>query len=200
MKLVKPSVMSLLFFTVVFGFIYPLFMFGVGQLCFRKEAGGSLVLNNKGQVIGSELIAQNFTQPGYFHPRPSSAGDKGYDASNSSGSNLGPTSQKLIDSVAKRAIQYRMENKLMPNMKIPADSITSSGSGLDPHISLANALLQASRVAAARKVSEQKVKALISTHTEGATWGLFGEERVNVLKINLALDDMFGVHRMSTSS
>ncbi|MBP9842000.1 MAG: potassium-transporting ATPase subunit KdpC [Simkaniaceae bacterium] len=188
MTTLRTSFLTLLFFTLLFGIIYPLFMFGIGQIFFRQEAGGSLVFDSHGNIIGSELIAQNFTKPEYFHPRPSSAGDKGYDAANSSGSNLGPTSQKLIDALHLRSLQYRTENKLAPNAPIPADSVTSSGSGLDPHITIANALLQIPRIAAARYVSERQIKFLVEQSKQGASWGLLGEPRVNVLKLNLALD------------
>jgi K+-transporting ATPase ATPase C chain len=172
------------------GVIYPLFVYGVGQLFFREKANGSLFVYHDGKVIGSECIGQNFLKPEYFHPRPSSAGANGYDAAHSSGSNFGPTSQKLTDAMKQRVSAYRSENKLGIDVIIPMDAVTSSGSGLDPHIGIANALLQVSRIAAARNLPEQKVKDLIKEYKEGPTWGLFGEARVNVLKVNLALDKM----------
>jgi K+-transporting ATPase ATPase C chain len=141
----------------------------------------------KGQVIGSSLLAQSFTGAGYFHPRPSAAGD-GYDAVSSGGSNLGPTSQKLIAAVKERVAAYRAENKLAPQVLIPADAVTASASGLDPHISVKNALLQASRVAGARGISEGALRKKILSHTEGRDLGIFGEPRVNVLMLNLDMD------------
>ena len=174
--------------TVLLGIIYPLFMFGVGQLFFHKKANGSLFFYEDGKVIGSLWIAQNFTKPEYFHPRPSSAGDKGFDAANSSGSNLGPTSQKLADALQQRVAAYRSENSLSSDTMIPADAVMTSGSGLDPHISTANALLQAARVASARGLSQGKIEDLITEYTEEPTLGLFGQARINVLRINLALD------------
>jgi len=185
----KPSFISLALLTLLLGIIYPLFIYGIGQLFFHKHANGSLLYKN-GTVVGSEWIAQGFSKAEYFHPRPSSAGTDGYDGANASGSNLGPTSQKLFDALQKRAADYRSENNLSSNTLIPADAITTSGSGLDPHISLANALLQAPRVASARHLSEEKVRDLISNYSEGATLWLFGEARVNVLRINLALDEL----------
>jgi K+-transporting ATPase ATPase C chain len=184
----KPAFISLALLTVLLGIIYPLFIYGVGQLFFHREANGSLFFYQNGKVLGSEWIGQNFTKPEYFHPRPSSAGDKGYDAANSSGSNFGPTSQKLADAMHQRINSYRSENKLGSDITIPADAVTSSGSGLDPHIGVANALLQTSRVAAARNLSEEDIKNLIEEYREGPTWGIFGENRVNVLRLNLALD------------
>ena len=184
----KPAIISLALLTVLLGIIYPLFMFGVGQLFFHKKANGSLFFYEDGKVIGSLWIAQNFTKPEYFHPRPSSAGDKGFDAANSSGSNLGPTSQKLADALQQRVAAYRSENSLSSDTMIPADAVMTSGSGLDPHISTANALLQAARVASARGLSQGKIEDLITEYTEEPTLGLFGQARINVLRINLALD------------
>lgn len=163
-------------------------MWGVGELFFHKRANGSLFYDQNGRIIGSEKIGQNFSSSRYFHPRPSAAGEKGYDAANSSGSNLGPTSQKLIDAVRARVAAYRSENSLANEEKIPADAVTASGSGLDPHISVANALIQTSRVARARNISRDEVNELVEKYTEGRTLGLLGEKRVNVLRLNLALD------------
>jgi K+-transporting ATPase ATPase C chain len=166
--------------------IYPALVWGIAQGLFHSQANGSLV-SVKGQVIGSSLLAQNFTGAGYFHPRPSAAGD-GYDAVSSSGSNLGPTSQKLIDAVKERIAAYRTENILAPGVLIPADAVTASGSGLDPHISLKNALLQAERVAKSRGINEAVIQKKIAAYTEGRDLMIFGEPRINVLMLNLDLD------------
>jgi potassium-transporting ATPase KdpC subunit len=165
--------------------VYPALVWAIAQGLFHSQANGSLV-SVKGQVIGSSLLGQQFAGPGYFHPRPSAAGD-GYDAANSSGSNLGPTSQKLITAVKERVDAYRAENNLAPGVLIPVDAVTSSGSGLDPHISVKNALLQAGRVAKARGVGEEALRKKILSHTEGRDLGIFGEPRVNVLMLNLDL-------------
>ena len=166
--------------------IYPALVWAVAQGLFHSQANGSLV-SVKGQVIGSSLLAQRFAGPGYFHPRPSAAGD-GYDAVNSGGSNLGPTSQKLIDAVKERIAVYRTENILAPGVLIPADAVTASGSGLDPHISLRNALLQAERVAKSRGINEAVIQKKIAAYTEGRDLMIFGEPRINVLMLNLDLD------------
>ena len=166
--------------------IYPALVWAVAQGLFRSQANGSLV-SIKGQVIGSSLLAQPFTGPGYFHPRPSAAGD-GYDAINSGGSNLGPTSQKLIDTVKERIAAYRAENNLPPGVFIPADAVTASASGLDPHISVKNALLQTGRVARTRGIRVETLRKMIESHTEDRYLGIFGEPRVNVLMLNLDLD------------
>jgi K+-transporting ATPase ATPase C chain len=166
--------------------VYPAIVWAIAQGLFHAQANGSLV-SVKGRVIGSSLLGQQFAGPGYFHPRPSAAGD-GYDAANSGGSNLGPTSQKLIVAVKERAAAYRAENNLAPGAAIPVDAVTSSGSGLDPHISVSNALLQVRRVAEARGLGEEAVRGRIPAHTEGRTLGILGEPRVNVLMLNLDLD------------
>lgn len=165
---------------------YPLVVWAIAQGLFPHEAGGSLV-QRSGETVASELIAQSFTTPKYFHPRPSAAGEAGYDAAGSSGSNLGPISKKLLDAVKERVAAYRTANGLPSEMRIPADAVTASGSGLDPHISVANALLQAPRVARERGRGEEEIKKLVRAHTEGRDLGVFGEPRVNVLKLNLAL-------------
>jgi len=167
--------------------VYPLVVWGVAQALFPYKANGSMIVR-EGKTIGSELLAQNFTNPNYFHPRPSSAGEAGYDGSNSGGSNLGPTSKKLVDSVKERVEAYRSENNLAPRVPVPADAVTASASGLDPHISLKNALIQAGRVVKARGVSEKAILEKVQTHTEGRDLGILGEPRVNVLKLNLSLD------------
>ena len=146
-------------------------------------------MDKDGTVRGSKLLGQNFTGAKYFHPRPSAAGN-GYDAANSSGSNLGPTSQKLNDAIKDRIAAYRTENGLKETDAVPADAVTASGSGLDPHISLRNAELQAPRVAKARNLSEDKVRELIEQNTDAAAFGILGEPGVNVLKLNLALDSL----------
>ena len=167
--------------------VYPLVVWALSQGLFPNEAGGSMIQRG-GDIVGSELIAQNFSSPKYFHPRPSAAGEAGYDAGNSSGSNLGPLSKKLIDAVKERVETFRTENGLPPDAPVPADAVTASGSGLDPHISLRNALLQASRVANARGIRREALEKMVHANTEGRDLGIFGERRVNVLKLNLALD------------
>ena len=166
--------------------LYPVVIWGVGQLLFPHQANGSLI-ENKGQIVGSELLAQGFSGPRYFHPRPSAAGT-GYDATSSGGSNLGPTSQKLIDGIKANVAQYREENGLAPEAKVPADAVTASGSGLDPEIGLRNAQLQIPRVAKERGLSEDVVRAEVAKATDHPLLGIGGEPGVNVLKVNLALD------------
>ncbi|MBC7528621.1 MAG: K(+)-transporting ATPase subunit C [Chthonomonadaceae bacterium] len=199
----KPAILLVLVFVVLTGIAFPLVMTGVSKAIFPSQANGSLI-EKDGKVIGSSLIGQNFADPKYFHPRPSSAGS-GYDAANSSGTNLGPTSGKLIDGIHKKtadgkddpgnfdglvdlAAAYRKENGLAENTPVPADAVTRSGSGLDPEISPANAELQVARVAKARSLSVDAVKKLVTENTAGRTLGVLGEPRVNVLKLNLALD------------
>ena len=166
---------------------YPLVIWAIAQGVFPHEANGSLIRIG-GNLKGSALLAQQFSSPAYFHPRPSAAGE-GYDAANSGGSNLGPTSQKLIDTVKARIADYRRENSLEPQTLIPADAVTASGSGLDPHISVKNALLQAGRVAKNRGVQEAVIHAMIAVRTAGRDLGVFGEPRVNVLLLNLDLEE-----------
>lgn len=167
--------------------IYPLLVWGIAEGLFSHKANGSMIAVD-GKTLGSTLIAQNFTSPKYFHPRPSAAGDQGYDAILSGGSNLGPTSKKLIDIVKARAESYRRENDLAAAVPIPADAVTASASGLDPHISIENARLQAGRVAKARGMNEEAVLATIQTLKEGRTLGILGEPRVNILLLNLLLN------------
>lgn len=238
---ILPGLRIKIFFTLLLGIVYPLAMTGISQAIFPKQSNGSLVMQN-GKVIGSELIGQSFTKPDYFHPRPSSAGS-GYDATASGGSNLGPTSAKLLrgttkmdgkknevvdfDGISLRIVHYCVENEIpfissmpldrfkdskgdlddvklikafndakepfvfMPQTPIPADAVTGSGSGLDPHISPANARIQSVRVAKARGISPGDTKQLVAQYTEAPDLGLLGEPRVNVLKLNLALDRQF---------
>jgi potassium-transporting ATPase KdpC subunit len=180
------SMIATVCLAVVLCGVYPAAVWICAQGLFPDQANGSLVLV-KGQAAGSSLLAQHFTGPGYFHPRPSAAGS-GYDATNSGGSNLGPTSRKLIDAVKERAATYRVENNLAPNAVIPVDAVTASASGLDPHISVKNDLMQASRVAKARGVGEARLHKMILSHTEGRDMGIFGEPRVNVFLLNLDID------------
>lgn len=171
--------------TVLLGLIYPLAVTVIAQLLFPEQANGSLVRDQSGKVIGSRLIGQPFSSPGYFHPRPSAAGPVGYDAAGSAGSNLGPTSAKLIDRIRQDVGRLRAEN---PTAPIPVDLVTASGSGLDPHISPAAAEFQLPRVARERKMSEDELRELVARHVEGRWLGLFGEPRVNVFELNLELD------------
>ena len=184
----RTAILMVVVLTILLGIIYPLVMTGIAQVLFPSQANGSLVRDTSGNVIGSAILGQNFTQPQYFHPRPSAAGSDGYDATASGGSNLGPTNQKLIDAVKDRTDAYRQENGLAADAPVPVDAVTTSASGLDPDISPANALLQANRVAQARGVSVDQVRSLVNQYTEGRTLFVLGEPRVNVLKLNLALD------------
>jgi len=211
MKQLRPAIFLTLFFAVFTGLVFPYTLYAIGKVM-PHQANGSLVVNAKGEVIGSELIAQPFSKPEYFHPRPSGTGDLGYGTfdkdhafAGSSGTNLGPTSDKLINGIHKKTadgkddpgnfdgigdlvIAYRKENSLPADALVPADAVTRSASGIDPDISPENANLQAPRVAAARKVSLDAVKKLIEENTESRFLGVFGDPAVNVLNINLALD------------
>ena len=243
LKELKPAFLMMLVMTVLTGLLYPAVVTGIAQVAFHDQANGSLITVN-GQVVGSRLIGQNFSKDEYFHPRPSSAGSNGYDPTATAGSNLGPTSAKLLngttkiddktkqevvdfDGIKDRVVHYAVDNGLpyessvpldqfkddkgnLDDVKlikafsddkaplvfasktpIPADAVTGSASGIDPHISPRNAELQAARVAKARGVTADQVQAIVDEHTEGRTWGVLGEPRVNVLELNLALDDRF---------
>jgi K+-transporting ATPase ATPase C chain len=176
---------------VLTGLIYPFVMTGLAQVLFPWRANGSLVMDEKGQIIGSELIAQGFANPAYFQPRPSAAGDKGYDAANSSGSNLGPTSKKLQDRIKDDLKRLQAENPDATG-PVPGELVTTSGSGLDPHVSPAGALWQVLRVAKARGIAPERVKAVVEANIEARTLAILGEPRINVLLVNLALDRQFG--------
>ena len=185
----RPAILMTLVLCVITGLIYPGVVTGLAQLLFPRQANGSLVTVN-GRVVGSALIGQPFTQPYYFHPRPSAAGN-GYDDTLSGGTNLGPTSAKLADTLIAGAVDSAVKNDGAVKGKIPSDMVTSSASGVDPHISPANALLQVPRVAKARGVSDAAVRALVERHIEGRQFGFFGEPRVNVLLLNIAVDSAF---------
>ncbi len=184
----RPAIVSTLVLAVVCCGLYPLAVTGISQLAFADQANGSLIFDQNGTLIGSSRLGQNFSGAGYFHPRPSAAGAVGYDAASSSGSNLGPTSQKLADQVKERISAYRATNGLAADQAVPADAVTASASGLDPHISPANAALQLNRIANARGLSAEKINELITANTDKADLGILGEDGVNILKLNLALD------------
>jgi K+-transporting ATPase ATPase C chain len=205
LRQLRPAILSVLALTALTGFLYPAVITTVAQAIFHHQANGSL-LRRDGRIVGSELIGQGFSASGYFHSRPSAAG-VGYDGSLSAGTNLGPTSDKLIQGIHRKledgsddpgnfdgirdlAAAYRSENGLAEDAPVPADAVTRSASGLDPHISPANAALQAPRVAEARGIPEETVRRLIRENTQGRQFGVLGEPRVNVLKLNLALDQL----------
>src|SRR5437762_9422923 len=186
---IRGAVFATLVLAIVCCGLCPLVVFGISQALFHDKANGSLILDSDGTVRGSRLLGQSFTADKYFHPRPSAAGN-GYDAASSGGSNLGPTSQKLNDAIKERVAAYRAENGLSETDPVPADAVTASGSGLDPHISLRNAELQTARVAKARGFSKEKVRELVRQYTDPRDLGVFGDPGVNVLELNRALDQL----------
>ena len=188
-KQILPAILMTLVLCVVTGLVYPAVVTGLAQLVFPRQANGSLVTVN-GRVVGSELIGQAFTQPYYFHPRPSAAG-AGYDPTASSGTNKGPTDRKLADTLIAQSVDSAIVQDGATKGAIPSDMVTRSASGLDPHISPANAFLQVARVARARHVDSAAVRRLVDAHVEGRQFGFFGEPRVNVLMLNIALDSAF---------
>jgi potassium-transporting ATPase KdpC subunit len=185
-KEVKPAVLLFLAFSLLTGLVYPLLITGIVQTMMPEQADGSLIIMD-GKVIGSELIGQSFISPGYFHGRPSAVS---YAANGSGASNYGPTSAKLMDQVRQRIGQVRTENNLSQDAPVPADLVLASASGLDPHVSMQGAMLQVPRIAKARALPESEVKLLLYQTLEPAEFGILGQERVNVLKLNLALDDL----------
>jgi potassium-transporting ATPase KdpC subunit len=190
LRQLRPAALALIAFTVIAGVIYPMVMTATGQVAFNDQVNGSLIKRD-GVVVGSSLVGQQFADPRYLHPRPSAAGN-GYDPTASSGSNLGPTSDDLAAAVTERVERYRAENTLSDDDQVPVDAVTASASGLDPHISVANARLQAPRVAAQRNVPVAAVLAIIDQATDGRSMGTLGDVGVNVLKANLALDGLAG--------
>jgi len=184
---IRAAVLVTLILALVCCGLYPLVVFGFSQLVFHDQANGSLIIDAQGTIRGSRLLGQQFTSDKYFHTRPSAAGN-GYDATSSGGSNLGPTSQKLRDSIAQNVSDYRAQNGLETNAPVPADAVTASGSGLDPHISVENAELQARRVAKTRGLNLEQVRTLIKENTDPSALGFLGDPGVNVLRLNLALD------------
>ena len=183
----RAAVMVTLIFAVVLCGGYPLAVYGIAQVLFHDQANGSLIVDQNGAIHGSRLIGQQFTAEKYFQSRPSAAGN-GYDATSSGGSNLGPTSSNLVNTINQRLSDYRTQNSLATNALVPADAVTASGSGLDPHISLHNAELQTPRVARVRGLTPDQVRELIRANTDAPSLGIFGEPGVNVLTLNLALD------------
>jgi len=186
MKNLITAILMTIVTTVLLGLVYPIIVTGLAQVIFPDKANGQLIRNAEGTVIGSRLIGQPFTSPGYFRSRPSAAGANGYDASGSGGSNLGPTNQKLIDRVKAGVEKLQAEN---PGKPVPIDLVTTSGSGLDPHISPAAAEFQVPRVARERGLSEDELRQIVAAHTEGRQFGFLGEPRVNVLELNIDLDN-----------
>jgi K+-transporting ATPase ATPase C chain len=190
LKEIKTSAVITLVLLIICCGIYPLIVFGAGQLLFPRQANGSLVLDGSGKPIASTLLGQTFSADKYFNPRPSVAGN-GYDSTLSGGSNYGATSQALHDAVQQRISDYRKANNLAADAPVPADAVEASGSGLDPHISIKNALLQLPRVAKARNMSEDDLKKLVDQYTDGRDFGILGEPGVNIVKLNLALDGKY---------
>ena len=192
MKNLRISILMTIATTILLGIIYPLVVTGLAQVLFHHKANGQIIEKN-GQLVGSTIIGQGFSSPGYFHSRPSAAGN-GWDASNSGGSNYGPTNQKLIDRVKGDVSTAQADN---PGMPVPIDLVTTSASGFDPHITQASAEFQLARVAKERGVSVDQLRALVTKHTEGRQLGFLGEARVNVLELNLDLDEQFPLHKQA---
>ena len=197
MKNLFSAILITIVTTVLLGIVYPLVVTGLAQIIFPHQANGSLIKNERGEIVGSELIGQPFASPGYFYSRPSAAGAAGYDAGASSGSNLGPTNEKLIARIRADVEKFQAEN---PGKPIPVDLVTTSGSGLDPHISPANSEFQLPRVARARGLSETQVREIVRKYTEDRQFGLLGEPRVNVLLVNLELDKRYQLSVISQQS
>ena len=191
MKIMRIAIRTTIVTIILTGVVYPFAMTGLAQMFFPWRANGSLVTDEKGQVVGSELIAQAFVNPAYLQPRPSAAGEKGYDPTSSGGSNLGTTSKKLQDRVSGDVKRLKEENP-DASEPIPVELVTTSGSGLDPHLSQDGALWQVPRIAKARGIAPDRVKAVVEANVENRTFGVLGEPRVNVLLVNLALDRQFG--------
>jgi potassium-transporting ATPase KdpC subunit len=191
MKTTMIAIRAAIVAIVLTGLIYPFVMTGLAQALFPWRANGSLVTDEKGQVVGSELIGQAFANPAYFQPRPSAAGEKGYDATSSGGSNLGSTSKKLQDRINEDLKRLKSENPEATEL-VPTELVTASASGLDPHLSPEAMLWQVPRVAKARGVAPDRIKAVVDSRVEGRTFGILGEPRVNVLMVNVALDRQFG--------
>jgi len=189
-KNILRSFLLLIIFTIILGFLYPLLITGISKIIFPYRSSGSLI-KYEGKIVGSELIGQNFTGEQYFHPRPSAAGKDGYDPLSSGGSNYAPANEDFISAVKERISNLRKENKLEDYIKIPSDAVTSSGSGLDPDISVDNALLQADRIAKKRNIPVSEINDLIRQNTEKRILGFLGEPKVNVLKLNLLLDNLY---------
>jgi len=185
MRNLLTAVLMTIVTTILLGIIYPIAVTGIAQLVFPDKANGQLIRRSDGAIVGSRLIGQPFSGPGYFHSRPSAAGAAGYDAVRSSGSNLGPTNQQLVDRVRTDVANLQREN---PAQAVPIDLVTTSASGLDPHISPAAAEFQVPRVARERGLKETELRQIVSRHTEARTFGLLGEPRVNVVELNLELD------------
>jgi len=190
-KTIQIAIRTTIVTLILTGFLYPFVLTGLAQVLFPWRANGSLLTNDTGRLVGSELIAQAFTNPAYFQPRPSAAGAQGYDATSSGGSNFGPTSKKLRDRIAEQLNELKKNNPDMPG-PVPVELVTTSGSGLDPHISPEAALWQVPRIAHTRKTEPQDIRAIVQANIEGRQLGLLGEPRVNVLLLNLALDRGFG--------
>src|SRR5271156_6609799 len=190
LKEIKTSLIVTVILLIICCGVYPLVVFGAGQLLFPRQANGSLVLDTDGKPIASTLLGQTFSADKYFAPRPSAAGT-GYDSTSSGGSNYGATSQALHDAVKQRVADYRKANNLPDTQSVPADAVTASASGLDPHISIKNAMIQLPRVAKARGMSEDDVKKLVAQYTDGRDFGILGEPGVNIIKLNLALDGKY---------